>query len=114
VRIEAAADTTFDLFCGLDFANSLADTTNSDLEVADIVGIFAYTMTDCLYACANSIHFQSVWGDEMPGCKAVTWQTQMAASNTSNAANCVSPSLNWTKYVLHSAFSRSAGGSEQC
>jgi hypothetical protein len=87
-RIEVQYNTSFDLFCGIDMQNHVADETNPDLQVADVVGLFAYSITDCLYACANAIHFDEQWDDGFAGCKGVTWQYQMAQSNTSNSANC--------------------------
>jgi hypothetical protein len=81
-------DTSFDLFCGVDMQNSIADEANPDLEVADVVAIFAYTVSDCLYACANAIHFEELWDKGFAGCKGVTWNYEMAASNSSNFANC--------------------------
>ncbi len=68
--------------------NSIADETSPDLQVADVVGLFAYSITDCLYACANAIRFQTQWDDGFAGCKGVTWQMEMATSNSSNFANC--------------------------
>ncbi|EXJ93822.1 hypothetical protein A1O1_02215 [Capronia coronata CBS 617.96] len=83
----------FDLFCGVDMQNSIPDLTDSSLVVADVVGLFAYSITDCLYACANARHFVSLWGQDHEGgnmqtCKGVTWNFEMAASNTSDQANC--------------------------
>jgi hypothetical protein len=88
-HIETPRGSAFDLFCGVDMLNTVPDETNPDLTVADIVGIFAYSITDCLYACANAIFFGDKWGDGFVGdCKGVTWSYQMAESNSSNYANC--------------------------
>ncbi|ETI24544.1 hypothetical protein G647_03913 [Cladophialophora carrionii CBS 160.54] len=87
-RIDVQYDTSFDLFCGVDMQNHVDDEANPDLQVADVSGLFAYSITDCLYACANAIYFNEQWGDEFGGCKGVTWQYQMAQSNSSDFANC--------------------------
>ncbi len=79
----------FNLYCGIDMANSRPDDDNPDLVVADFVGLFAYTVTDCLYACSNAIMFSTTWGhDTTQTCKGITWQASMSSSNTSNSANC--------------------------
>ncbi|KIW29484.1 uncharacterized protein PV07_05298 [Cladophialophora immunda] len=92
-RIDVQYDTSFDIFCGVDMLNHVADENNPDLQVADVVGLFAYSLTDCLYACANAIHFTQLYGQDQPGgnmqtCAGVTWTYQMAQSNSSNYANC--------------------------
>lgn len=83
----------FDVFCGVDISNGLPDDNTPDLVVADFSALFAYSLTDCLYACSNSIHFASIWGQDHAGgnmqtCKGVSWNYQMSQSNTSDSANC--------------------------
>ncbi|EXJ60609.1 hypothetical protein A1O7_04762 [Cladophialophora yegresii CBS 114405] len=97
-RIDVQYDTSFDLFCGVDMQNHVADEANPDLQIADVAGLFAYSITDCLYACANAIYFNELWGEEFGGCKGVTWQYQMAQSNSSNFSNC------WLKNGTTSGF----------
>ncbi|KIX09729.1 uncharacterized protein Z518_00810 [Rhinocladiella mackenziei CBS 650.93] len=92
-RIEVQYDTSFDLFCGVDMSSSLQDDTDTSLVVADFTALFAYSITDCLYACSNAIYFVERWGQDTEGgnmqsCKGVTWNYQMAQSNTSDNANC--------------------------
>lgn len=79
----------FTLYCGMDMGNSNPDDANPDLTVADFVGLFAYTLTDCLYACSNMVKFAGDWKlDSQHSCKGVTWEASMAQSNTTNYANC--------------------------
>ncbi|KIW14202.1 hypothetical protein PV08_06983 [Exophiala spinifera] len=86
----------FTLYCGIDMGSSTPDDTNPDLTVADYVALFAYTVTDCLYACSNMVYFADRWGqDSQHSCKGVTWNGAMAASNTSDFANC------WLKNGTH-------------
>lgn len=92
-RIDVQYGERYDLSCGLDIGSGRTDVDDSSKTVADIVGIFAYSLTDCLYACANVNHFteynkQNVVGGVMQSCKSVTWNYNMAASNTSDYANC--------------------------
>ncbi|KIW90701.1 uncharacterized protein Z519_08484 [Cladophialophora bantiana CBS 173.52] len=91
-RIDVQHDASFDIFCGLDMINHVADENNPDLQVADVVGLFAYSLTDCLYACSNAIYFRQLYGQDsasgnMQTCAGVTWDYQMASSNSSNYAN---------------------------
>ncbi|EXJ92008.1 hypothetical protein A1O3_00558 [Capronia epimyces CBS 606.96] len=87
--IEVQYSNAFSLYCGIDFHSGVPDLTDSSLVVADFVGLFAYSITDCLYACSNARHFFSQWGqDHMQTCKGVTWNYQMAQSNSSGNANC--------------------------
>ncbi|OAP61523.1 hypothetical protein AYL99_03726 [Fonsecaea erecta] len=91
--IEVQYNTSFDILCGVDMLNHVADENNPDLQVADVVGLFAYSLTDCLYACSNMIHFTQLYGQDYAGgnmqtCVSVTWDYQMALSNDSWSANC--------------------------
>lgn len=91
--IEVQYNTAFDILCGTDIANGLPDDNNPDLVVADFAALFAYSLADCLYACANAVHFVKQWhqdheGGNMQSCKGVSWNYQMAQSNSSDFANC--------------------------
>lgn len=90
--------------------NGRADSDDSSKIVADIVGIFAYSVTDCLYACANVNHFtdyykQNVAGGVMQKCKGVSWNYNMASSNASNHANCWLKNGTSTGYQCNSCIS---------
>lgn len=109
-RIEVQYDERYDLSCGVDMGNGLKDLDDSSKIVADIVGIFAYSVTDCLYACANVNYFterykQDFDGGVMQSCKGVTWNYNMAASNESNHANCWLKNGTATGYQCNSCIS---------
>ena len=87
-RITVQYDDQYDLFCGMDYQNNLPDEAESTKVVADFVGIFAYSIEDCLYACSNANHFQGIWKVGLQTCLGVTWNFNMASSNSSDNANC--------------------------
>lgn len=105
-RINVQYDERYDLSCGVDMGNNLKDRDDSSKVVADIVGIFAYSITDCLYACANVNHFTDTWKTgTAQQCKGVSWNYNMAASNTSNSANCWLKNGTTTGYQCNSCIS---------
>lgn len=84
---------SYDLRCGVDIGSGQADDSDDTKVVADVVGLFAYSITDCLYACANVNHFTEVWKQDVTGgvmqqCRGVTWNYNMASANSSDHANC--------------------------
>ena len=92
-RIKVQYNHSFDLFCGVDMQSNIADEGDPSLVVADFTALFAYSITDCLYACSNAIYFTKHWDQDFAGgnmqlCQGVTWNYQLALSNSSDHANC--------------------------
>ncbi|KEF54298.1 uncharacterized protein A1O9_09464, partial [Exophiala aquamarina CBS 119918] len=105
-RIDVQNDERYDLSCGVDMGNNIKDRDDSTKVVADIVGIFAYSITDCLYACTNVNRFTETWKTgTAQQCKGVTWTYNMAQSNTSNSANCWLKNGTSTGYQCNSCIS---------
>ena len=105
-RIDVQYDERYDLSCGIDMGNNLKDQDDNSKVVADVAGIFAYSITDCLYACANVNHFTNQWKTgTAQQCKGVTWNYNMAANNASNSANCWLKNGTSTGYQCNSCIS---------
>lgn len=92
-RVNTPRGDSFDLYCGVDMNNNIPSLEDSNKIVADFMGLLAYSLEDCIYACMNGNYFrerndQDVVGGNIQECRGITWNSRMAASNSSNYANC--------------------------
>lgn len=80
----------FNIFCGVDLGSGedSQQTSNGEtLVLADIAGIVAYSLADCLEACSGYTKKATQWS-RPEICRSINFNYEMSASIAKNAANC--------------------------
>ncbi|KAI0914255.1 hypothetical protein F4823DRAFT_396897 [Ustulina deusta] len=74
----------FLVYCGVDFGHgNRKDKNGNEIILADIIGIIAYSMDDCLEACSRYTYNSQLWGVNS-SCGSVTLRVDMANTTKSN------------------------------
>ncbi|KAJ9616369.1 hypothetical protein H2200_000087 [Cladophialophora chaetospira] len=84
---------TFLEHCGIDFGSNHVSTTKDDsgtaLSMVDILGIIAYSPSDCYQACLTLDDYHAnTRGDSSTHCRSIVFNAKLADSAERNGANC--------------------------
>lgn len=87
-----SGNTQFDLFCGSDFTSGLPalnpSTGATDGRVRDIIAIVAYSVGNCIEACASMNKLAIQVDFQNPRCQSVTFSSKMKTFLSEQGGNC--------------------------
>lgn len=78
---------SFTIYCETDIRTGIASADDSNLVVADIVGVVTYSLTDCLQDCSTFNRKAAEWM-RTERCRGVTFNPDITQSVNNEGGNC--------------------------
>ena len=77
---------TFTQICGVDLQSNVSAISGNGAVIANIVGILAYSVEDCITACSKANTYVQRWGGSK--CNSISFGSDLSILYPGNRANC--------------------------